>query len=393
MKRNILAIAFGLSIRDLRNQFDIKVSEISKEIGINESHYRVIESGATTMHISKSMEICVGFNSLLSEHNAKKFLSYEGIQKIILGISYVNSFYMKNNDVYSINHYEKAGIIENLKNFEPKLYILVREFEKADVFRLIDKNNEDLQKIFDQYSLDILVSNFITDYKNFGESPNELKDNFIKNFFDDIPSYYIHFLKNIKDDLKSLPVEIAFTELNKNWEFQNKDLFTGLLGIVRNPLQILSEKNLESYRYEYLWGEEFLSARFLFLEKDLGNYGVYKEDQQLKEIFINNLKKAYHEGLPENFYEKMNKITFKIVKENSQNDALKLLKNKTSDKVNRPKEYDATWVFSHLNLSNIGFQAKEERVEKDHYKLKHGISLNFKEAIEFTNDFNKVWNE
>ncbi len=386
MKRNPLAIAFGLSLRELRIRFDMKVSDLATAIELNESHYRVIESGATTMHINKSMEVCVGFNSLLVENGSKTLLTYEGVEKIILGISYVNSFYVKTKESYSINYFEKTKVIENLKNFEPKLYLLIRKFDDAQIFEMINKNNEELQKVFDKASLDVLVNSFVTDYSNFGGTPEDLKNNFTNQFFDDIPSYYIHFLKNIKDDLKSLPVEIAFSELN-NWEIKNRDSFSSLVSVVRKPLQILSERRLAIYKYSYLWGKNFKSAKILFLENDLDGY-----KGSLKDVFINHLRKGYSDEVPLDFDEKINKISFKLIKKDSYNKALKLLKNK-STKTNEVSHYDATWVFSHKNLSNIGFQAKEEKAEGDYYNLKHGVSLHFAETVKFIIDFNKIWNE
>ncbi len=356
MKRNPLSIAFGNTLRELRTEHSISVSEISEAIGINSSYYRVLESGATTIHISKAIEIHDGLIS--SSIN----VDYEGIRDVLLGISYLNNLYVKKENEYVIDQSYKNELLEQLKVYEHKLGLLLESLYETEILKNLSKTNEEIIKILEHKQFTYLIKNFITDYQNFGESVEEIENNFVNNFFDGVPTYYFEYLNTIKNQLLEMPITINLRDMHA-WEIRNSKKFKNLLVIIKDYNHIVAFKNLKKYQYPYLWNNKFESVHFIYLNDDNKDPKKIFRKHLLKSMKIEDAKEL------EEFDKTMSKVHFIKPSDEYRKKGLNIL-----------GQYNACWFFTFIkNNIKVGFTATIDDTQEE-IEYTEGFSLKYDKA-------------
>ncbi len=371
MKRNPLSIAFGHAIKTIRQENSIPVAELSAAIGINDSYYRVLESGATTIHTSKAIEIYNGLESF------EVGVDYRGVRDILLGISYVNNFYVKTKTGYIIDKAYKSTLLEHLMVHEYKLSVLLNDLDSTGVFENLDRPNSYLIEMFEDSLFDHTMEKFILDYRNVGESIDVIEHNFINDFFREVPTYYFESLNVIKQQLLDMPVSINLKEMRK-WELRNGEKFKDISIVVTDHNLITGFKNLKNYKYPYLKNKHFESATVIYLNDNQPKKPPFNE-------FHSNLLKAHDFKSEEDltlFSKTVKKVRFIRPPDDLRKKGLQILNH---ENVN----YNVTWFFTLASGIKVGFTATI--IEKEDEMLyTEGLSLKYENLIKRLEYVNKV---
>lgn len=369
--KNPLTIAFGNTLKEIRNEQHISIDDLVDKIGINVSYYRLIESGTNAIHISKVIDIVNAFNYFGAR------LDYEGVSKILMGIYFTNPIIKliedEKKDAIEIS---KNKLFENIKVYDPKLDILVKAFDKLKLFSTLEENSKVTLKILEDNKIKNLVTMFMCDYRDFGESYLSIQNEYLSAFFDKIPSLYIKLFYDLKQNIKSLPSNIGISNLWE-WENYNKADFIELNAYTENPSHITSLQNLQRYTYSYLWNESFKKASIFYTDN--------LNAEELKDEFEENISKVIEGNkiLEDKFQEALSKITFYKINSFELPEGNPFLKNSRA-----PYKPNTTWIFSMKNKINVAFLGQIGTEDL----LSTGETLNTVETINLYNKFEAIRN-
>jgi len=280
---------------------------------------------------------------------------------------------------------------------EQKLGLLFNEFNKYNIFNMISSNDADsVAVLIDNSDLVSSMTAFVTDYRNYGISSEQIQKNTLLDSLENIPMIYFDFISETIDNLLKLPVVVSFAGLWQ-WEKKNEKRFRNMICVSNNLNSVVSKENLSRYKYEYLWSPNFKKAKFVFLSElddDISADSIKKEFYNLLKNSLKGSGEKNHELVE--FDEAVGKVEFKILNKTSlyYNDFVNLLKGRDYLKQDIDRIYDAVWVFTLENNNNVGFLAEIDlkSTDSDHQnKLVHGISMTFNEVESNIKVMNMLW--
>lgn len=370
--KNPLAVAIGLVFKRTRNVLDRTASEIASKIGVRPSFYRLVESGTNHMHISKAINVVDAFDGELE---------FDAVSKLLSCVSIMEVYGRKYND--SGKHYLEglAEAVKKLSEYDSqRLKSLFQEWDD-DFFNEMKGEEFNLEFWIKKERFDERVNDFLRFYKYFGLNSKETEKNYELSFLDNLPTIYFSALDNLKNNLLDLPVKIGFETLS-TWEENNLKKFSTNKVIIQHHNLIVHEENLQSYRYEYLWEENFLDLQIIYLDEETPQNVKEKFTSILKNVLI----KDNEEILLSQFEHAMQKVHFKKVSSNQ------ITMEETpylSEYIG--KESNSIWAFtvnSRKRKYNVGFRAS---LNSQNLKLSSGESTDYNVTANFITDFEKIW--
>ena len=368
--KNPLAVALGIVFKRARNITSRSSTEIANEIGIKPSFYRLIESGANHLHVSKALSVVDAF-----EGN----LSFDGIIKI-LGCISIMEVYGKNAEKAGVHYSDGlADAIEKFVEYDDQRLKLLFSKWDGKFFQNFKTSNFDSKNWIKDTSLPETLESFLRNYETFGQDVESIQQDYLAHFFDDVPSLYVDYLTRMKEELLTLPVKLFFSDISK-WEKKSMDDLIELHAVVKNPYGVIHFENLKNYQYKYLWGKKFRCAKFIFTHTDM-------TPKEIKKEFSKNLKKSYIKSngeIPVDFEEKLNKIDFEVT------DYIQVEKVLGT--------HDAWWAFTISNnhsFNNIGYLAnvKVHPSIKSYEIFEDGFCQTHQDTFNNIKNFKKAWSK
>lgn len=210
--KNPLAQAFGMVLRIYRDRIGKSSDEIAENMGIGGSYYRLIESGANNLHISKVVALADAFEG--------KF-DFDAVSKLLMALSIMEAI-AKSNVEAGIRYSESLKLAaEKLSEYDrSKFGLLFNLFAKNRIFEIMDtKSSDTVSELIKSQSIDKCVEQFLVNYKDFGKTLDVVQNEYATNFLRDIPTFYSHFLTEIKEALLRMPVMLGFDAL---WQWEEK---------------------------------------------------------------------------------------------------------------------------------------------------------------------------
>lgn len=366
--KNPISVAFGHTLRTLRNEYNIPIEELVKLIGINHSYYRLIESGIHSIHISKTMDLVSAFNHFGAS------IDYEGTQKLLMGVYFTQPLTkLAENGDKSFNS-AKDTLLSKLMAYDPKIYRITTLFDELNLFESTELNGKEVVNILTESGLAIEFKMFLTNFKSFGKTSDEIESDYLKSFFDRIPSLYNKLIYDFRANIKSLPSNIGVSNLWE-WEDANGSDFRELYAYVVDSSSISSIDNLERYNYKYLWNDPFAKARIF--------YSSPEKEEQVEKLFKKNLAAVHNVNQKDlKFKKAVSKVKFKRLENLALPSHSIFLENRGVS-----YEPNATWVFALKENINVGFLAQ---INAENDLLSNGESLPSSEAIKLLSRFRKL---
>jgi transcriptional regulator with XRE-family HTH domain len=364
--KNPIAIIFGGVLRETRKELNIPIQELVDTIGINISYYRLLESGTHVIHISKTIDLVNAFNHFGAN------LNYEGVTKIIMGIYYTQSLIAETNK--EIIHSKIETLLENLKELDNKLYILLQEFYNNGLFKLMPDGKFNLEKI-NSNELGGLVNQFLTNYTDYGKEEKVVINEKVQQIFQNLPTLYYEFVDNFINDLLNLPMGFRINDLKK-WEDRNTDKqnIKSLYALIKYKDSIIDDNNFSKYKYKFLWDKSFHKANMVFITP-LSKEQVQKE---FKEKLYNAIKDS--PNMRDGFDKAIEKLNISVV----------TISDEVSSKIftvsDDPIEYNLAWVFCLQSNINVGLKAKVYFDNNQINEFRDFISLNYEDSQDLLNN-------
>ncbi|MEK7227813.1 MAG: hypothetical protein AAB681_00455, partial [Patescibacteria group bacterium] len=350
--RNPVAICWGLVLRKARESRSWEYTDVARTSGISAEFYRNIEKANFNLHVSQAYPLYKTFrNDVIGET-----FTLDGIINILALISIMEA---KANDKskkgvntddpkeYLSRLIQCAG---DLAEDSTKLKKLINGFFQADAFSLPEDGTSTIQKLEDS-GLVFEMEDFLIHYDSYssGISIKTHEDTkYIDNFFDEVPSVYTDILNETKRNLDALPVRMVFSELQK-WELAKQSKIKELFVLIGDKFDVTQPKNLETYKYSYLFQETFERARFIVVNPNLTS-------DNIKEDFETNLKTAYEnteQKIPKDWDKGLKKIKFKVIRALPED--LKTIL--TVENRGSKEKYEVFWVFKFYDDSLVAFVA------------------------------------
>ncbi len=375
--KNPLAQAFGMALRKQRDKMGKSSGEIAEILDIGSSFYRLVESGANNLHISKAVSLVDAFEGRFK---------FDGISKILMAISIMEVMANKARGD-GMHHADGLTLaVEKLSAYDQrKLYPLFLPFIENEVFDMI-KNTEGtvIAEEIGKRNIDQKVSEFLLDYESFGKPAEEIQTDYLLKFLNDVPTLYLDFLSDTKESLLKLPVKVGFETLWQ-WEDRNKSTFKSEIVIVKEHHYVTRQDNLDRYKYRHLWEKQFQQVRFLYMDD--------VDSKQVKQLFVTNLKNSLERSseikMLDALDEKMQKVHFKYCP--SENFSFEdLLALELRNEVSEANEFgtNSAWVLTLTNNNNIGFSAY---IDSEDALLVIGRSLKYAPTLKLLNRLNELW--
>ncbi len=398
--KNPLAQAFGMVLRRQRDISGKTSDEIAEAIGIGASYYRLVESGTNNLHISKVVKLVTAFEGVLK---------FEAVSKVLLSVSLMevtaNKLIQDAEDKGKPRGEAYAqGLMagaKELEAYDDKLRLLFSKFHEIGLFEKVatlvpEKIEEDMKGS----NIIRTLEDFLIRYKDFGKPMAVKHTEFVSNFLDDVPTFYLDYLISHKALLLQLPLRVNFSDLWQ-WEDRHQNSFIKMVAIAANPTEIiLSIENLRKYKYRHLWGRQYEEALIICNTDSMSS-------EEIKNEFTKNLKQSLEESkdyeLLKTFYAQMEKVKFKSYDFNkSSNEKInsnikKILSSVQFDKtqgkyssfVLEDTMPGAVWIHT-LKDYSVGFFAMSDKKNKT---LLEGVGLTLNEVSNKIEIFKSIWEE
>lgn len=390
--KNPIAVALGNALREIRNHNGIPVEELVDGIGINSSYYRLLESGTNTIHISKTIDVINSFN----KYGAS--LSYEGFYKLLMGVYFTQPLVKLSEDQDKTFEQEKNKLLIYLEDYDKKLFVLIKEFDRLSLFEKTEINSKDVVEILQNEKTTDLVLFFLNDYSDFGETNLNIQNSSIAHKLRKLPTFYFEFIQDTIDNLFYLPTIMGNLTLWE-WEEKNKAYFTDMICLTNNAKSVVSQENLSRYKYSYLWQRDFKQVKMIIIDN---NQKASALEQNFRSLLKESLSKDNSKEELKSFDDAVNKMTFGVINETFNPGLItELLTGKPlNTKASRLESelYDAIWIFTIRKdkdvIWNVAFLADINYEEGDEkYLLENVVSLNYEDLEIKFEQLNEIWEQ
>ncbi|MFN8297851.1 MAG: hypothetical protein U0T75_02005 [Chitinophagales bacterium] len=369
--KNPLSQALGMVLRKFRLKLHPEPNAVADALDVQPSYYRAVEAGTYNLHISNSLKLYNAFSG--------KF-SYEAIQKMLSTMAIIDSMTKQvsnSGENYYSNFYQS---FKELGENDERIEELFQKFTANDFLTLIrGLSHDEVSQAIIKNGLDLVVENFLTNYKSFGKSPITIQDSFPNVFFSNVPTDKIDLFKKIKEYTLLQPSSYDY-RMSWDWEDKNKEQFKNCYILDSNPEILTSYANLSKYQYEYLWEVTFEKLHILLISENSPESWMAKFSANLKKA-LNDSKKQTHLT---HFKSAMQKVEIKCISS--------LPEIRSAEEILNPDggvKYNATWVFALTDNFNVGVRAF---INNSDARLTVGDYLKFGETLKMLRGFLPLWN-
>lgn len=372
---NPLNVALGNTLKKLRSNFNIPIDTLVSSIGINESYYRLVESGGNAPHVSRVMDLISSFNHFGAN------LSFDGVLKVLMGIHFTQPLQKLLEENSKLFYSEKERTFEKVKVYDFKLYLLLTKFDEEGLFDNREITGKDIVRLLENTKLLEEFQRFLDSYENYGKTNLEIQLNQLNNMINELPTIYgRNTFYNFKSKINA--PEIMDGKKYSLWELTNQKNFTELLVLTENPDAITSTYNFRDNRYDFLWSNDFKVAKMIVIEdnKKQGiNYQIQEFEKNFRTVIKNDkLRLATFENALE-------KVDYSVIRSDYKSELVTDILSGTPDKtkiINKETStFNAFWVYTIKEdnyVFTVGFLGDLEYDKNiDKYSLKNVISLGF----------------
>lgn len=381
--KNPLSQTLGIVLRKMRLALHPDPNAIASALNIQPSYYRAVEAGTYNLHISNALKLYEAFSG--------KF-SYEAIQSILSTVSIIDVTIKEDAPFANRDYYKSfTSAFRRISDHDERIRFLFEKFSENDFLKMLPTlSQEAINKSIIENRLDIVVENFLINYKTINVDPTAVKESRLAKALLNCSTLYYDNVESYLDSIEELPTRVRFSDLWK-WENTNTPFFTQLHGVFQTHNPITCYENLKRYTYPYLWSSNFSKLNFIFLDEGI-------EAFKIKEIFLSNLKKSLQENNKQDLLKRIleveKKLNFKVV--NPSESTSKILTGRDWDNLIFDKSatlmYDAFWVFIRREKHPVSFLAIKNmhRFIKDYEYFVEGSSLNLPDTISKYNEILEV---
>lgn len=268
MNKSPLSVAFGLVLQNRRLLLGVDADKIAIQLGnMSVTYYKAVEAGSYNLHVNNSYELCKAFE------NQNYSLSLPGVIHMLGVISILETVKKDVKDNFTEERYAKAYhamFIEITRGLTDLRMKTIRErFEDFGIFELLKNpdSGDDIKNAIVEAGITNQIERLISiQYLNLLDSPRSDKydGGFAVRFLNDFPSIYYGHLIDIKNSIQALPMHYDYRSSWK-WENSYKNNIVGVFGISLEDSFLISRLAIRRYSYNYLAGQKFETAQFIFL--------------------------------------------------------------------------------------------------------------------------------
>lgn len=361
-KKNPLAQALGIVLRELRKENGRTSDTVRGELKLGESNYRMIESGRTLLQPDNALRIKLAFPET----------KLDSIAKVLVALHILE---VDGKDVDSFRQITKRiGDIDfTLKPLFQKLNLACNKSSVA---------NEELQNVNAVSELKTFLLNSETTRLSV---PLE-KDRYlspvirseIKSIFNNLPSYYTDQALAILKGFNDLSPYIEQKKLG-GWEAKNINEFKSIVGITNDPSLLIGTTS-NVYDYAFLW------------QRGFENLQIIITDGQPKDITKQLTKKLFAEKEKN---KKRGDISNKLTSNNDAKKKIEIL-HASSQSANLVLTYekgvwDTLWIYNFKNENSVGIINR--RKPKPDNTIFVAQSLSYAETRNKLEEFNDLWSK
>lgn len=275
-KPNPLAVAFGAALRLARQR--IPTRSIAATIGVEDSSYRLIESGRNHPSIGKVPAIHRAFASSHGKVRPQP-LSFDALVALVTAIGSSEEGPGDNpNRKRGIRlHRNVQALLESLpdrhclrpllqKFLEPLSRLTradLRGQEGLSVLQAIDSSGLDPRELVAAAHLDVETHRSLIEERP-PSAPALTADGYYSGFFRNIPSLYEPLFESLRREVMRLPRTVS-ASTSWEWEGLNCERFSQL-AVICSSRHLLPLENLRAYSYDYLWNHDFAKITFVLYD-------------------------------------------------------------------------------------------------------------------------------
>lgn len=377
-----------LNLTKAINLLEIEKNKLLKEYNISRYNHHINELELDKKYGLKKLDIETEHKEIIKNYKIKNI-------KLIL----------EKNTIASSYSIKKGHIYENYNNEKIKLgknnsHIIAQE----KYIRTLKENNLFyLNLIKDQYSL--FLKNFYKTYYETtqllinGIEENSVNCKYIQRFILLYTKTFSNLLKEFTNYFLNIILETANEKITFMHEFKYKSQFEDLKQKYSNEQQIarktkeeiekkldLNQKTIENVKnkiFTLINDKEMIEGTIKFKKKELSN-------EEIKSLIDNDLKTKDYKEKIEN-YQKLNKILYTDLNENSKYLRAKLYEYKNARKNLQNKKYYDTKIFINFKQNTkLLFDKINSKIIKIYLIRNTNNPKNFKFINKYYNDFEKI---
>jgi transcriptional regulator with XRE-family HTH domain len=361
---NPLQRMLGTFLRLERARLGYSTKEVADRLGLNDTYYRLAESGRAALNQSLVFKLIEVFATSSAPTHDSRAISFNRFALFLVGAHWVGAeMALQPSKMHQAKH-----SMEALASLDSDFQIF---HEKTKPY--FELHEVDDQKRFLEDVAAPEVGDFLR-LEAYGQPTNAVEDLMGLN---DLPTLNIDILLDLKKSLTSR-LFIHTHELAAGWESERGTQFKSCRGIFIGSHLIINENNLGMFHYDYLSSERYKDCRYIFIDS------IDNKSKMEKNFidWINNgrSKLPYLSPVSE---KEINKIKFVWIDE-SEREKYSVISNILSQDSN---DYQAYWSFelhSGLQVSFVGVQGGNVEIIRN---------LNLRDSYRKSGDFDKLWLE